>query len=433
MSDILQSWPVDAFDAINIYMHGGHFNIIASDGDQVELEGDSGDPADYDFSPEVAGRWLQIHQWYDSDSQPNFTLRLPKQKAWVLDLYAWHGKAEIAGLSGRLQISLQKGDITVSDCQGQFFVTSSSGNVELTRCSEAQAPERPPQPQNTDSPVHQNQPFPKDIFSNGPWDWISWSPEEWTDWGMRFGEKASKWAQQFASFWDHMGWDHNKAGIFLHSANGDVHLEEIDATVCGVSLAKGNIEFNRGRVTYLKASTSHGDIECKSLLPDGGWSLRTSHGNVKLSLPADTRARLDAATRHGNIHSNVPLVRVSRPGPESRNGGRMVGTLGSTEGNTIEISMSTLHGDIEINLEQTRSAYASRPETRQAAQASPVNSAPAEPSAAEGNDNQDTNAVESNASTPDPQLAILQALSEGTISVEEAEHLLNNLKQQSRP
>ena len=423
MSDILQSWPVDAFDAVNIYMHGGHFNIIASDGDQVELENNSGNPADNDFRPEVAGRWLQLQQWYDSHSEANFTLRLPKQKAWVLELYAWHGKAEITGLNGRLQISLQKGDIKVSDCQGQFFVTSSSGNVELTRCREAQAPERPPQPQTTEIPTGQNQPFPKEMFSNGPWDWMSWTPEEWTDWGMRFGEKASKWAQQLSSFWEHMGWDHNKAGLFLHSANGDIRLEEIDANICGVSLAKGNIEFKRGRVTYLKASTSHGDIECKSLLPDGGWSLRTSHGNVKLSLPADTRARLDAATRHGSIHSNIPLVRVSRPGPESHNGGRMVGTIGPTEDSPIEINMSTLHGDVEINLEQEKSPYAEMPRPDQASQPTPVNSAPAEPAATTSDESQ----AAAFADAPDPQLAILQALSEGTISVEEAEHLLKSL------
>jgi len=151
-----------------------------------------------------------------------------------------------------------------------------------------------------------------------------------------------------------------------------------------------------------------GDIECESILPTGDWNLRANRGDVRLSLPSDTTARLDLTTRHGDIHSKTPLVRVTRQGPESWHGNRMVGSIGAkTESAVHEIDVSTLSGDIEIQTQQTTSQYYEKSENENPPAAPPV-----------------TKSVD----VCDTPLAVLTALSEGKISVDEAERLLRELK-----
>ena len=151
--------------------------------------------------------------------------------------------------------------------------------------------------------------------------------------------------------------------------------------------------------------------------------MQTAHGDISLSLPANTQARLDAATSHGDINSAAPLVRVSRPGPEARYGRRMVGTVGRGEGEVAQISLQTVHGDIDIEMEDAPSAFTG-PRTgtnpvqdRQTAQ--PVDNSAEQPG-------QDA-ATAAPAPAYASQIAVLQALSEKQISAEEAEKLLLGL------
>jgi hypothetical protein len=151
-----------------------------------------------------------------------------------------------------------------------------------------------------------------------------------------------------------------------------------------------------------------GDIECESILPTGDWNLRAHRGDVRLSLPSDTTARLDLTTRHGDIHSKTPLVRVTRQGPESWHGNRMVGSIGAkTESAVHEIDVSTLSGDIEIKTQSTTGPYYEKSEAEKPSSTPPITKS---------------------ADVYNTPLAVLTALSEGKISVDEAERLLRELK-----
>jgi hypothetical protein len=143
-------------------------------------------------------------------------------------------------------------------------------------------------------------------------------------------------------------------------------------------------------------------------LPAGDWLIRANRGDVRLSLPSDTAARLDLTTRHGDIQSKTPLVRVTRQGPESWHGNRMVGIIGAkTEGKVPEIDVSTLNGDIEIKTESFESPYYNTSEKEQNMTTSPTSQ---------------TGAVYNS------ELEILTALSGGKINVDEAERLLRDFK-----
>jgi hypothetical protein len=187
-----------------------------------------------------------------------------------------------------------------------------------------------------------------------------------------------------------------------------VNLEEINAKSCVIRAARGDARLKRGEVGSLDMKIIAGDIECESILPTGDWNLRANRGDVRLSLPSDTTARLDLTTRHGDIHSKTPLVRVTRQGPESWHGNRMVGSIGTKiEGKIPEIRLSTLSGDIEIKTQSTTSPYYEKSEAEKPSSTHPITKS---------------------ADVYNTPLAVLTALSEGKISIDEAERLLREFK-----
>ncbi len=433
MSTVERTWPVDAFDAVSIWAPGIQLTIKGTERDEFRLESQFSSQVLRDFKLEPIERWLQVHMWDEFVSEAPFTLYLPQKKSWVVDCSAAWGKIEISDIQARLQVTLQKGEIKLTNLRGVFAITSGDGHVELKHCSEADMPERPALSQ--EKPDFQTATVGEGglnmksrLFRN----WRYWAAEDWTEWGMEFGEKARAWGQQFGQFLDHMGWMPHKAGISLQMSKGDLRFEDIQADHCLIKLSKGNATIEKGLISDLDIFLSHGNLDCKSVLPAGNWLVETSHGNIHLSLPSDTQARLDAATRQGDIHSEVPLVRVARPGPEARFGGRMVGTIGALEAITSQISLAASHGNINIDVQQAKSQYPPKTPVEQTSQKEPEPSAqpPAENLAAA--DPPSAEKVEGVADIPqpevDPRLAILQALRDGSISVDEAEQLLLKLE-----
>ncbi len=481
MAQLERTWPVDAFDAINIVATDGQFEIAASDGDQVELEVEFEKLAGGQPTLETTGRWLQVHLW-ERRGEAQLTMRLPRSRAWVVDLSAARGQVEVNGIRGRLRIMLARGNIHASNCEGSLNFASGKGEVQLEDCVEAPAPERPPMPEaevKFEVPPIPKGPFAHGTFGfeigkgprarfrmGGPQEWMEIPSEEWAEWGAQVGEHARVWAEQFVGHMvGHFGWVVDKQGLSVYLGKGDANLERVEAQTCAVRVGNGNVELQRGRIQDLSVGAGSGEIECSGVLPTGEWSLQTRRGDISLELPADSQARLDAATRHGDIDSQAPLVRVPRPGPESRHGGRMVGTVGPTEGKGAEINLTALHGDIKIELSATPSGYAAAtakaaaaPEPAASAapqqaggEAPPAPTAESAPPAAEQaaapEQAQDAPAAavaegrfglrwwkkmertkESGEAKPpvyDSQLAVLEALSRGEISVDEAEKLLS--------
>ncbi len=278
--------------------------------------------------------------------------------------------------------------------------------MRLINCLEAAAPERPAGGES----------YASQRFSRP---WISWGAEDWSAWGLEFGEQAAAWAQQFGQLVEPASWKPLDAGVNVRLHKGNARLEGIEAKACSVRLTKGNLTLEGGRIADLQLSTASGNVECRAVFPEKDWEMATNHGNLRLSLPADAQARLDAATRHGDIRSAVPLVRVARPGPEARRGGRMVGALGAAEGEPAQIHMTTLHGDIHIDVQ---------PGGKAPAPAAPEAAQPAPPPVEAVEAARPVEPVEPPAPPEDPRLAVLQALSEGVISAREAEQLLESLE-----
>jgi hypothetical protein len=457
MGNYDQTWPAESLDAISLWIPRSQVKIKGSDENLVRLSGsDDGGWAPQMIQPEINGRWLNLRYWDEHSSPGEVVLSVPRDKAWVIELSAWKGDVEIRDVLGRLMIAVQRGSIDMVRCRGMATINTGDGNLNVSGWKEQPVPDRPPtvaQPAGT-SPA---EPGFEDFQIPGPQEWFDWGPKDWTDWGTRFGGQARVWAQQFGHFWHQMGWQWPKSGLSLHAGKSDVMLTDVEAQACTIRTSKGDARVEDGAIDNLIVSSSHGDILVEGVYPLQTWDLKTTQGDIRLSLPADAQVRLDAATRQGDLHSEIPLVRVARPGPESRRGGRLVGTMGTAETARAEISLATLHGDIEIvRGKATRRAPAAQSAANQPGQAwqmppvtppvPPVPPIPPTPPIPPGDYDPTAEGIvdlanqvvpeagsgvglaepESEQAQPDPVMAILQALREGAISVEEADRLIES-------
>lgn len=386
MSQTPHTWPADALDAISISLTDGDVSVVATDEGQIRIDGaDSRDrwPVGGIDRLEPAGRWLVVQLMARRGDEP-LTVYLPRSKQWQVDVSVVHGDVAVAGVSGRLHAMTGQGDVHLAHCLGVFEVGCGAGDVELEHCRQAGA--LPP------LALPDGEPERSGVFA---------SP------ARSIAAAMSSLERRLARL---PGWNAPKAGdvIAVHSGSGDVQINDLDAQSCAIRLGRGDMSLEDGRIGTLYASVGQGDIECEGVMPLSSWDIETVHGDISLALPAGVAVRFDAATSHGDIDSAAPLVRVARPGPESRHGGRMVGSYGRADAQSPQIRLTTSRGDIEIELADGEAATEAE--------------APAAAIVAVADQ-------EAGADQPAPgsELEVLKALSEGLIDAAEAERLLRSM------
>lgn len=124
----------------------------------------------------------------------------------------------------------------------------------------------------------------------------------------------------------------NDGDLRLHGLEGSLHANTHDGTV-RVS----------GRFDLLELHTGDGDINAEvsgALSPKAGWSLRSGDGTVRLRVPGDFRADLDAKTGDGAIRVALP---IDGSGQKSEHAMR-----GKINGGGIPLELQTGDGDIHV-------------------------------------------------------------------------------------
>ncbi len=133
----------------------------------------------------------------------------------------------------------------------------------------------------------------------------------------------------------------------LHSGDGNLRLRSLDGTL-RAETGDGNIQLD-GRFDVLDLHTGDGNVAAeiaRGSKMTGMWTIRTGDGNIRLELPSDFSADIDAHTGDGHVHSNLPLT-VS--GNINENGLR--GKL-NAGGSVLELRT----GDGDIRLEKAMGA-----------------------------------------------------------------------------
>jgi len=124
----------------------------------------------------------------------------------------------------------------------------------------------------------------------------------------------------------------NDGDLRLHELQGSLHANTHDGTV-RVS----------GRFDLLELHTGDGDIDAEisgASSPKAGWSLRSGDGTVRLRVPGDFRADLDAKTGDGEIRVAFPM-----DGSEQKSEHAMRGKI---NGGGMPLELNTGDGDIHV-------------------------------------------------------------------------------------
>jgi DUF4097 and DUF4098 domain-containing protein YvlB len=215
-------------------------------------------------------------------------------------------------------------------------------------------------------------------------------------------------------------WQAGGANHQIKTGSGDITLRDVRAEGLDVTTGRGDCAVRQMALRTLNAKTGYGDCAIEGHPLGGQWEVRTGKGDLSLMLPATAAARVEAATRHGSVRSELPQVKVARPGPASQFGGRTIVVIGDEP--RAEIRLETTKGDISVRaagVTSTAVGVERRPtdaerETRVAVRVEPPSQPMLDPQT--GSDKRSA-------------LTILESLSRGEISVDEAETLLRSLEQ----
>jgi hypothetical protein len=88
----------------------------------------------------------------------------------------------------------------------------------------------------------------------------------------------------------------------VRSSNGSVTMEHIQGNAT-ISTSNGSVSIN-DISGVIDAHTTNGSIKGQSVV-GGNWVCTTTNGSIKLSIPADSNANIDAKTSNGKIDGDV--------------------------------------------------------------------------------------------------------------------------------
>lgn len=135
--------------------------------------------------------------------------------------------------------------------------------------------------------------------------------------------------------------DNVKGNLQFETADGEVSLRGVEGSV-HADTHDGNVDVN-GRFDVLNLHTGDGNIDAEvnaGSAPQPRWLLRSGDGNIRLKLPANLGADLDAQSGDGEIHVGFP---ISASGVGKENSMR-----GKINGGGISIELRTGDGDIKV-------------------------------------------------------------------------------------
>jgi DUF4097 and DUF4098 domain-containing protein YvlB len=218
----------------------------------------------------------------------------------------------------------------------------------------------------------------------------------------------------------------------IHSGFGQIAVDEARELVLESQSGNGSIRLS-GDFRSIKAKSGMGPIGCQPTRLTGPVDLNTGNGDLDLLLATDQALRIDASTGRGRVNSEVPLVQVGQSGPPGYFSQRLVGTVGSGE-IAATVRLRSGNGDIRLRRSAASSAQTGPSAGQSARAGSATASASTSAEASAGTTFSSTITVEthteqtpSSDAAPKPgrsRLEVLQALSRGEITVEEAEREL---------
>ncbi len=103
--------------------------------------------------------------------------------------------------------------------------------------------------------------------------------------------------------------------ISAKSVDGNAELRNIEGRV-EARTVDGDLDID-GRLNHLEASSTDGDLTIRvaaESMMEGGWSVRTTDGDISMTLPEGFGADLDVEADDGDIESDHPMMMEGKMG-----------------------------------------------------------------------------------------------------------------------
>ena len=135
--------------------------------------------------------------------------------------------------------------------------------------------------------------------------------------------------------------DDVRGNLQLETNDGDIRLRGVEGLL-HANTHDGNVDVE-GRFQLLNIHTGDGNVDARvsaAASPQAGWVLRTSDGNIRLTLPEDFAADIDAHTGDGSVKVDFPITTT---------GSSQESTVrGKINGGGISIELQTSDGDVQV-------------------------------------------------------------------------------------
>jgi hypothetical protein len=135
--------------------------------------------------------------------------------------------------------------------------------------------------------------------------------------------------------------DDVRGNLQLETNDGDIHLHDVEG-ILHANTHDGNIDV-QGRFDMLNLRTSDGNIDAKvsaSQNAQAGWTLRSGDGNIRLALPDNFAADLNAHTGDGSVKVDFPITTLGSSQESA--------VRGKINGGGISIELQTGDGDVRV-------------------------------------------------------------------------------------
>ncbi len=391
MIEIERNFAVAGIERVDLRIALGDLTLSAASGDRIELRARLHSSDETELESTVAGGVLTIKNRADNGwlmrngSRIDVALAVPPQASLVVAAKTGLGDVNADGVAGLAEVHTGKGDVRAVGGSSPLSVKTGKGDV-LVRAWRG----------DLDITTGKGDVTVSDLAG-----------------GLRMTTGAG---DSTVERWQAP----HSAGNQVKTGSGDVAISQAQVQGLELSTGRGDTSLRQVVVHTLRGQSGLGNFTITGDPLDGQWDVRTTKGDLTLALGATAAARVDATTRHGGLRSDLPQVKVARPGPANPSGGRTIMVVGNEP--RAEIRLDTIKGDISVQADgaTTAATPVAVQEHRVVVHMGGPQSAGLEPYGAPAA------AIEAGPAQV-TALSVLESLARGEISVDEAETLLRAL------
>ena len=294
----------------------------------------------------------------------DFIVTVPNEV--TVDVDAGMGEVKVSGTNGNVTIFNDFGDVIVENVQGAINVETKGGRVDASLIDAANG--------NIDlasgfGEVSLEQATSKDIklYSNSgllEMDDVraSGDIEMSTDFGDIFFNNGSSnlLTVETKGGKVSLGQLNLRGALTVQNSFGEIELEQAKATSYDLQAGSGSVTVNGGQGKIKAYSdfgpiiiknaenatvdldTKSGSVDFEGSLGDGPHNIRSSFGEIHITIPADTALNVDLKTGFGSIKSEIPITVALL---DTTKGSQQTGTMNN---GGSQLTVETENGSISI-------------------------------------------------------------------------------------